>query len=124
VREFRVGVIGGGQLAAMMAIAARSLDLTVVVQTPNADDPAAVNNFVLGEIDDVGATAKLAMITDVITFDNEFVDLEGLQSLATRGVKFRPSLDSLKPLLDKYTQRLYLQAHGVPVPKFMAIATI
>ncbi len=122
----RVGVIGGGQLAAMMAIAAKSLNISVVVQTPDRSDPAVAiaDNFVIGAIDQVTATEQLAAICDVITFENEFVDLDRLQILANRGVEFLPSLDSLKPLLDKYTQRLYLQAQGIPVPKFMAIATL
>ena len=44
---------------------------------------------------------------DVITFENEFVNLEALSPLAEQGVCFRPSLQTLAPLLDKYHQRCY-----------------
>ncbi|WP_019507489.1 5-(carboxyamino)imidazole ribonucleotide synthase [Pleurocapsa sp. PCC 7319] len=116
----RVGVIGGGQLAWMMGSAAPSLNIKLLVQTPSQDDPAVsrASGLVQAAIDDAEATAKLATFCDVITFENEFIDLEALQKLVQQGVCFRPSLDTLAPLLDKYHQRSYLKDIGVPVPKF------
>ena len=116
----RIGVIGGGQLAWMMGLVAPSLGIELIVQTPSSDDPAVkrATNTVLGAIADAKATARLASLCDVITFENEFINLAALQSLARQGVIFRPSLDSLAPLLDKYQQRSYLQSIGLPVPQF------
>lgn len=119
----RVGVIGGGQLAWMMGDAAQKLGLELVVQTPNKQDPAfaIASDTVLAKIDDATATAVLASLCDVITFENEFVNLDGLSILADRGVCFRPSLKALAPLLDKYHQRCYLRDLGLPVPEFFAV---
>lgn len=117
----RIGVIGGGQLAWMMASAAHTLGLELVVQTPHASDVAVslAAETVFAEIDDVAATKELAAKCDVITFENEFVDLDGLGKLAaTDDVRFLPPLSALAPLLDKYTQRCYLQELGFPVPQF------
>ncbi|MBE9161383.1 5-(carboxyamino)imidazole ribonucleotide synthase [Tychonema sp. LEGE 06208] len=116
----RVGVVGGGQLASMMGDAASALGIELVVQTPNATDPAVsvAAGAVLAAIDDVNATAQLATGCDVITFENEFVDLDGLRSLEQQGVLFQPSLSSLSPLLDKYVQRCYLKGLGLPTPRF------
>ncbi len=116
----RVGVVGGGQLAWMMGAAARRLGIELVVQTPLATDPAisVASDTVLAAIDDVNATAELATRSDVITFENEFVDLDGLRTLEREGVLFQPSLSSLAPLLDKYVQRCYLQDLGLPTPRF------
>ncbi|MGL5942884.1 MAG: 5-(carboxyamino)imidazole ribonucleotide synthase [Waterburya sp.] len=121
----RVGVIGGGQLAWMMGAEAPGLDLKLIVQTPNHNDPAVsrANQVVLATIDDAEATAKLATLSDVITFENEFIDLEALQKLEQQGICFRPSLASLAPLLDKYDQRNYLKSIDVPVPKFSLYST-
>ncbi|NEO87676.1 MAG: 5-(carboxyamino)imidazole ribonucleotide synthase [Spirulina sp. SIO3F2] len=115
-----VGIIGGGQLAAMTAPFAKQFGVEFVVQTPNFDDPAAPlgTDVVLGAIADLAATDKLSDRVQVITFENEFIDLAGLQQLADRGVCFRPSLAALAPLLDKYDQRCYLQKIGLPVPSF------
>ncbi|WP_041238031.1 5-(carboxyamino)imidazole ribonucleotide synthase [Gloeothece citriformis] len=119
----RVGVIGGGQLAWMMAKEAQTLGIKLIVQTPHADDPAVslAHDVILAPIDDAQATAQLATRCDVITFENEFIDLQALQPLAATGINFRPSLDTLAPILDKYHQRSYLKKIGLPVPRFMAI---
>ncbi|AFY93631.1 5-(carboxyamino)imidazole ribonucleotide synthase [Chamaesiphon minutus] len=117
----RIGVIGGGQLAWMMASAAQELGIELVVQTPHSDDVAVslAAETVLADVADVAATAKLATKCDVITFENEFVDLDGLGKLAATGdACFLPPLSALAPLLDKYTQRCYLRDLGLPVPKF------
>jgi 5-(carboxyamino)imidazole ribonucleotide synthase len=113
-------VIGGGQLAWMLAAAAQDLGLPLIVQTPHAQDPAVslAQSAILATLDDLSATAALAQQCQVITFENEFVDLAGLAKLQAQGVCFRPSLSSLEPLLDKYEQRLYLQRLGLPVPQF------
>ena len=119
----RVGVIGGGQLAWMMGGAANKLGLDLIVQTPSSNDPAVsiAQDIVLANIDDAHATEILAKKSDVITFENEFVNLEALSLLANQGVCFRPKLDALSPLLDKYHQRCYLKNLGLPVPQFFAL---
>lgn len=116
----RVGVIGGGQLAWMLAREAPKLGLEMIVQTPQESDPAVSTSqgLVLAAIASVRGTAQLAQQCDVITFENEFVDLAALQVLADQGVEFCPSLGALAPLLDKYDQRCYLQSLGLPVPAF------
>ena len=117
----RIGVIGGGQLAWMMASAAQELGIELVIQTPHPSDVAVglAVETVLAEVDDVAATATLATKCDVITFENEFVDLDGLGKI---GAVFLPPLKALAPLLDKYTQRCYLRDLGLPVPKFAVLA--
>jgi 5-(carboxyamino)imidazole ribonucleotide synthase len=114
----RVGIIGGGQLAGMMASAAASLDLKIVIQTPKPTDTAVAmaDHSIFAPIDDVAATAQLAQECDWITFENEFVDLVALSKIP--GAIFRPPLSSLIPLLDKYDQRCFLQKLGLPVPQF------
>lgn len=118
----KVGVIGGGQLAWMLGIAAQELGIELIVQTPHKSDSAVAvaSEVILAPIDEIAATQALSQKVDVITFENEFVDLVGLQKLADAGVCFRPSLSSLAPLLDKLEQRQFLALLGLPVPKFLA----
>jgi 5-(carboxyamino)imidazole ribonucleotide synthase len=121
----RVGVIGGGQLAWMMGGGAKSLGLDLVIQTPQPTDPAVsvASDTIFAPIDDAAATAKLAAHCDVITFENEFINLDALFPLANQGVCFRPRLDALAPLLDKYNQRCYLRDIGLPQPAFNLLET-
>ncbi|MEH1908198.1 5-(carboxyamino)imidazole ribonucleotide synthase [Nostoc sp.] len=119
----RVGVIGGGQLAWMMADAAQKLGVELVIQTPSEHDPAVsiAQEIVFAPVDDASATEILAKKCDVITFENEFVNLQALSLLAQQDVCFRPRLEALAPLLDKYHQRCYLRDLGLPVPQFFAL---
>jgi 5-(carboxyamino)imidazole ribonucleotide synthase len=118
-----VGIIGGGQLAWMMAAAASKLDVELVVQTPSPTDPAVsiATHTIFAPIADASATAKLARLCEVITFENEFIDLEALQQLEQQGVCFYPRLHSIAPLLDKFHQRSYLRDRGLPTPQFVAL---
>ncbi|NEO27681.1 MAG: 5-(carboxyamino)imidazole ribonucleotide synthase [Kamptonema sp. SIO4C4] len=118
-----VGVLGGGQLAWMMAQEASRLGINLVVQTPNSLDPAVhlADDVILAPLGEVAATRELAGECDVVTFENEFVDLEALRPLEEAGVCFHPRLDAIAPLLDKLDQRNYLQEIGLPVPRFQAV---
>ncbi|MGB5266286.1 MAG: hypothetical protein WBN30_06845, partial [Polyangiales bacterium] len=70
-----VGIIGGGQLARMMALEARRMGYRVCVLAPKADDPAVplADLWIPGEIDDVEAAERLAKSADVVTVDSEHV---------------------------------------------------
>ena len=119
----QVGVIGGGQLAWMMAEGAKVLEIELAVQTPKLDDPAraiAQKTF-LGPVADATITNEMAQTCEVITFENEFIDLPALQALEKEGVVFYPQLDCLAPLLDKYDQRQYCDRIGLPSPTFATL---
>jgi len=120
----KLGIIGGGQLAWMMADAAHKLGVELIVQTPSQNDPAVsiAQDSILAAVDDAAATEILATKCDIITFENEFVNLTALSLLENQSVYFRPSLAALAPLLDKYQQRCYLQDLGLPVPQFFALS--
>jgi 5-(carboxyamino)imidazole ribonucleotide synthase len=122
----RVGIVGGGQLAWMMADAAKKLGLELIIQTPSLSDPAVTIavETILASVVDAQATASLANKSDVVTFENEFVDLEALGSLAERGVCFRPALSTLLPLLSKYDQRCFLRDRGLPTPEFSRLSEV
>ncbi|NEP02781.1 MAG: 5-(carboxyamino)imidazole ribonucleotide synthase [Symploca sp. SIO2E9] len=124
LKSKRIGVIGGGQLAWMMAPAAQSLGIELVIQTPHPTDPAVAiaSDTIFAPIDDALATAKLANCSDMITFENEFINLKALMPLAQQGICFRPPLEALAPLLDKYEQRCYFHEIGLPQPEFTTLA--
>lgn len=123
IQRYRIGVIGGGQLAWMMALDAQKQDIDLVVQTPNSTDPAVAiaPNPVLAAVADANGTKLLSDRCNVITFENEFVNLSALSTLEAAGTLFRPSLQSLEPLLDKYTQRQFLAAHGLLNPPYVTL---
>lgn len=121
----KLGIIGGGQLAWMMADAANKLGVKLIIQTPSQNDPAVsiAQDSIFAPINDAAATEVLARKCDIITFENEFVNLAALSLLEKEGVCFRPQLSALAPVLDKYEQRCYLKELGLPVPDFLALST-
>ena len=122
----KIGIVGGGQLAWMMAPGAKKLGLSLGIQTPHQSDPAVsiADHVVLGAVADATKTAMLAAQCDVISFENEFIDLSALQDLADQGTRFYPQLSCLAPLLDKFDQRLYCQRLELPSPQFSTLNSV
>ncbi|NDG74000.1 MAG: 5-(carboxyamino)imidazole ribonucleotide synthase [Synechococcaceae bacterium WB8_1B_136] len=118
-----IGIVGGGQLAWMLAQAARRDGVPLHVQTPNAQDPAVelATSVVQAEVDDISATRELAQRCTAISFENEWLDLDGLAPLQAEGVQFVPSLEALRPLLSKRSQRELLQRLDLPSPRWMPL---
>ena len=115
-----IGVVGGGQLAWMLAAAAQQLHVPLHVQTPGAHDPATslATSVVQADLDDIAATRELARRCSAITFENEWVDLPALAPLSFDGISFLPSLEALSPLVSKRSQRELLQQLGLPAPRW------
>jgi 5-(carboxyamino)imidazole ribonucleotide synthase len=116
----KIGVLGGGQLAWMMAIAAKKLKIALQVLAASDQEPAVAEaaTVIVGKIDDRQAVQELAAISEAITFENEFVDLDQLETLDE--AIFIPRLETLRLLVDKYSQRTHLQELGIAVPRFFA----
>lgn len=128
----KIGVIGGGQLAWMMAIAAKKLGLELTVQAGSPDESAVdiADRVVYGKVNDAEATAQLAKYCEVITFENEFVDLVALQELedsvnqnGDRPLLFLPKLETLAISVDKLKQRQHFRDRQIPTPEFYGIDT-
>lgn len=118
-----IGIVGGGQLAWMLAESARRHDVPLHVQTPGSQDPAVAiaTSVVLAEVRDVAGTAELARRCQAISFENEWVDLDGLAPLEAAGVHFVPRLDALRPLVSKRSQRELLQRFNLPSPRWFPL---
>lgn len=88
-----IGIVGGGQLALMLAEAAAELGVELHVQTPSADDPAAALAAVVVQADcgDAAATRRLGAHCRAISFENEWVDLEALAPWRPRVWCFAPA---------------------------------
>ena len=118
-----IGVVGGGQLAMLLIEAGKKRDIDVVVQTGAKTDPAAkkTNQVILHDPTNPVGTKLLAEKTSLITFENEWVDISSLLSLENNGVSFVPRLQSIRPLINKITQRELLNSLDIPCPDWMAI---
>ncbi len=118
-----IGVVGGGQLAMLLIEAGKKRNVDVVVQTAAKTDPAAkkTKQLVLHDPTNPVGTKLLAEKTRLITFENEWVDISSLLSLENNGVSFVPRLQSIRPLINKITQRELLNSLDIPCPDWLAI---
>ena len=118
-----IGVVGGGQLAMLLVEAGKKRDVDVVVQTASKTDPAAkkAKQVILQDPTNAGGTKLLSEKTSLITFENEWVDIPSLLSLQNSGVSFVPNLPSIRPLINKITQRELLNSLDIPCPEWLPI---
>lgn len=122
----RIGVVGGGQLARMLVEAARERGVAVMVQSASPNDPAARLADELVNADPVDALATQGFLGRCggITFENEWVSIEALSALERKGARFRPSLSSLQPLVNKLHQRQLLDELAIPSPAWVELKAI
>lgn len=121
-----IGIVGGGQLALMLAQAAQELGLDLHVQTPSASDPAAAaaSSVVLAPLDDLQGTRQLARRCAAISFENEWLDLQALAALEAEGVRFVPALAALEQLVSKRHQRQLLNRLNLPAPRWCGLEMV
>ena len=121
-----IGIVGGGQLALMLAEAAAPLGIALHVQTPGASDPAvaAASSVVQAPLDDLDGTRQLSRRCAAISFENEWLDLEALAALAREGVTFVPELQCLQPFVSKRRQRELLQRLNLPSPRWCGLESV
>ena len=110
-----IGVLGGGQLGRMMALAARRMGYRIVVLDPNPRCPTAQvsDGVVVGALDDREAAVLLAKQVDVITLDTEHVPAEILDELEHH-TPVRPGAAVLRTIQDRQVQKQFLDRLGVP----------
>jgi len=118
-----VGILGGGQLARMMALSGAPLGLRFLVMDTVAD--ACAGQFapmIVGDWRDENALAEFASRVDVATFDFENVPAESAQWLADRVPVF-PQPRALAVAQDRLAEKTLFRELDIPVPEFAAIAS-
>ncbi|MEE2521630.1 5-(carboxyamino)imidazole ribonucleotide synthase [Pseudarthrobacter sp. J75] len=121
-----IGVVGGGQLARMMAPAATALgfELRVLAEGPDVSAVSAVAQAPLGDYKDLEALREFAQGVDVLTFDHEHVPGEHLRELLASGVNVQPGPDALIHAQDKLVMRAAIDRLDLPNPAWAEVATV
>ena len=116
-----VGIVGGGQLARMLALAGTPLGLRFQFLDPAIDACAGpVGELIRAEYDDVAALERLAERADRVTFEFENVPGGALERLADRG-KVYPPLKALATSQDRLLEKTLFREQSIPVPAFVAV---
>jgi 5-(carboxyamino)imidazole ribonucleotide synthase len=107
-----IGIIGGGQLGRMLAMAAARLGYRTVVLEPQADCPAAqvCNRQIVAAYDDPAALAELAAVSAVVTYEFENVPVAAANALAA-SVPVRPPARALEVAQDRLVEKDLPERH-------------
>jgi len=124
-KPVRIGIIGGGQLAKMIAQVAKRMSIYVVILDPTPDCPAAkvVDRQIIADFKDEDAIRQLANECDVVTYEIELGNSDILSKLEKNGFAIHPSAETLRNIQDKLLQRQMLKENKVPVPAFIEVST-
>lgn len=117
-----IGIIGGGQLGRMMAMAAKHAGFKIAVVEPSVDSPTGqvADEEIVAPYDDRDALLKLASVSDVITYEFENVDYEALKWL-TEKAYVPQGAELIKITQDRILEKKALTDAGVEVAAYAVI---
>jgi 5-(carboxyamino)imidazole ribonucleotide synthase len=120
-----IGILGGGQLGRMLALAAARLGLKCHIFCPDPDSPAfeAAARNTIADYDDVAALDAFAASVDVVTYEFENVDVGAAERLQ-RAVPVRPGPQALAVSQDRVTEKTFLNGLGIATAPFAAVEDV
>ena len=114
--DFKLGILGGGQLGKMLLADTRKFDIQTYVLDPSKEAPCqyGAHYFEVGDLLDFDTVYNFGKKVDVLTIEIENVNLDALDKLEQEGKKVFPSPKTLRNIQSKITQKnLYIQ-HQIP----------
>ncbi|MFF1253105.1 5-(carboxyamino)imidazole ribonucleotide synthase [Pseudarthrobacter sp. NPDC058329] len=121
-----IGVVGGGQLARMMAPAATALgfELRVLAEGEDVSAVPAVSTSPVGDYKDLQTLLEFSRGLDVMTFDHEHVPTDHLRALQDAGVNVQPGPDALVHAQDKLVMRAAIDRLELPNPVWASVTDV
>lgn len=124
--DFKLGILGGGQLGKMMLTETRKFDIQTYVVDPSAEAPSqfGATKFIQGSLNDYQTVIDLGNQVDVLTIEIENVNLEALETLEAAGKKVYPSPKTLRLISNKGNQKDFYIQHNIPTAPYKRFATL
>jgi 5-(carboxyamino)imidazole ribonucleotide synthase len=122
--NFKLGILGGGQLGKMLLYNTRKFDIYTCVLDTSNDAPCkiACDEFHLGDLMDYDAVYKFGKQVDILTIEIENVNVDALETLEKEGVKVYPSSKTLRTIQNKAKQKLFYVDNNLPTAPFSRFA--
>ena len=120
-----IGILGGGQLGRMLALAAARLGFDVAILDPHPDPPAGrvAAHLLTAAYDDPAALKALADLSQVVTFEFENVPAAAVERLIAMGASVAPGARALAVAQDRVDEKTFLNGVGVRTVAFAAADT-
>jgi 5-(carboxyamino)imidazole ribonucleotide synthase len=121
--NFKLGVLGGGQLGRMLIQEAINLDIHVACLDPNDKAPCSeiANWFAHGDFNDYDAVMRFGQDKDVLTVEIEHVNIRALKELKRKGVKVYPQPEILEIIKDKGLQKEFYTQNNIPTAPYKLV---
>ena len=118
--DFKLGVLGGGQLGRMLLAESQKIDIHTSILDNNKNAPCAeiCNTFVLGDLLDFDDVYNFGKTVDVLTIEIENVNLDALDKLESEGLTIFPKPKDLRIIQSKAVQKKFYVAHQIPTAEF------
>ncbi|WP_277631891.1 5-(carboxyamino)imidazole ribonucleotide synthase [Avrilella dinanensis] len=118
--DFKLGILGGGQLGKMMLTETRKFDIQTYVVDPSAEAPCqfGATKFFQGSLTDYQTVIDLGNQVDVLTIEIENVNLDALETLEKQGKKVYPSPKTLRLIKNKGKQKQFYKDNNLPTADF------
>jgi len=118
--NFKIGILGGGQLGKMLSLAAANWDIQTWIMDASVDYPAGsyCNHFIKGNFNKYDDVYRFGKMVDVLTIEIEHVNTEALLQLEKEGTIVHPSPSKLKIIQDKGLQKEFYQHHKLATSPF------
>ncbi len=121
--DYRLGILGGGQLGRMLIQKATDFDVRTKVLDPSEDAPCAslATEFVQGSLTDYNTVMEFGRTVDLLTIEIETVNVDALEALEQEGITVHPQPWIVRLVQDKGAQKGFFDAHGIPSPDYQLI---
>lgn len=122
--DFKLGILGGGQLGKMMLYTTRKYDIKTYVMDASEEAPCkiACDAFTIGDLMDFDAVYNFGKQVDLLTFEIENVNVNALEALEKEGLSVYPTSKTLRTIQNKATQKLFYRDHDIPTADFSRFA--
>lgn len=122
--DFKLGILGGGQLGKMMLYETRKWDIFTKVLDSSSEAPSRIscNEFVQGSLLDFDTVYNFGKDVDVLTIEIENVNLDALEKLESEDVKVFPQPKALRIIQNKAKQKLFYVDNEIPTADFQRFA--
>lgn len=122
--DFKLGILGGGQLGKMLLTETQKFDIYTCVLDAAADAPCAeiCNAFYQGSLLDFDTVYNFGKKVDLLTIEIENVNVDALEKLESEGLNVYPSSKTIRTIQDKAKQKLFYTDHDIPTAAYSRFA--
>jgi len=122
-QDFKLGILGGGQLGRMLIQACTNFDLhsCVLDKDPNAPCSLLASTFTSGDITDFDTVYEFGKSVDMLTIEIENVNVDALKKLEAEGLTVYPQPAIIDIIKDKRRQKMFYREHGIPTADFVLV---